>query len=442
MCLMGSIDSTDTQDGESARVVARPRDRGFARGGSDFRLPGAASSRAGPHSSASRHTSGPARARCGATLALSIDFVNNPGRVQPAAAVGEESKLLKAAIIGAGYIAHEHLDALRSLPKVRIAGVCDLSPAIAEATAEEFGAESHWSDHRAMLAEVQPDVIHVTTPPKSHVPLALDAIEAGAHVLIEKPIATNAADLEKLMSAASERGRVLVEDYNYLFNPSVQQILALIESGEFGDVVHVDVHFCVPILGVGSKHADPNADGPFAGLPGGAVADFITHLAYLSHAFVGAHRATHSSWRNRSGDPGVPYDEFRALVDAERGTACLGFSAHAQPDVFSLRVFGTKMRASASLFEPLLSIEKLRGGPRPLLPVMNGLAVARSYTRSALSGLYGKLQGKPGTYQGLWVLLEKLYGSIAAGEPPPITPERIKAVNELVDALLRDAEPQ
>jgi predicted dehydrogenase len=261
-------------------------------------------------------------------------------------------------------------------------------------------------------------------------------------VLIEKPIATDAEDLAKLMSAARKRGRGVIEDYNYLFNPSVQKILALIESGDFGDVVHVDIHFCVPILGPGSKHADPNATGPFAGLPGGAVVDFITHLAYLSHAFVGAHRRTDTCWLNRSGNPMVPYDEFRALIDAERGTACVGFSAHAQPDVFSLRVFGTKMRASASLFEPLLSIEKLRGGPQPLLPVMNGLAVASAHTRSAFSGLYRKLQGKPGTYQGLWVLLEKLYEAIAAGEILPITPERITAVNELVRALLRDAEPQ
>jgi predicted dehydrogenase len=349
--------------------------------------------------------------------------------------------LQKAAIIGAGYIAREHLDALRSLPGVRIAGICDLSPTLAEATAEEFGADSHWTDHRRMLAELQPDVVHVTTPPKSHVPLALDAIEAGAHVLIEKPIATEPADLVKLMSAARAQGKTIVEDYNYLFSPSVQQILALIESGDFGDVVHVDVHFCVPILGPGSKHADPTSS-PFAGLPGGAVVDFITHLAYLAHAFVGAHQTTHTSWRNRSGDPVVPYDEFRALIDAEHGTACIGFSAHAQPDVFSLRVFGTKMRASASLFEPLLSIEKLRGGPPPLLPVMNGLAVAGAHTRSAFYGLYRKLQGKPGTYQGLWLLLEKLYGSIAAGDTPPITPERITAVNALVGALLRDAKQQ
>jgi predicted dehydrogenase len=348
--------------------------------------------------------------------------------------------LLKAAVIGAGYIAREHLDALRSLPGVAIEAVCDLSPVMAEATAEEFGANAWFTDHRRMLAEVRPDVVHVTTPPKSHVRLALDALEADAHVLVEKPIALNEEDLGKLASIAREKKLLLLEDYNYLFNPSLLKIRQLIESGEFGEVVHVDAHFCVDILGAGSKHADPSAANPFDGLPGGPVVDFVTHLAYLGQAFVGEAREVSTSWRNRSGDARVPFDEFRALVDAEHGTACLGFSSHAQPDVFSLRVQGTKMRASASLFEPLLVIEKLHGGPRPLLPVWNGLSAASAYTGSAASGLWRKLQGRPGTYEGLWTLLGLLYESLARGTSPPIDLDRIEAVNRWVRQLVAGAE--
>jgi len=348
--------------------------------------------------------------------------------------------VLKAAVIGAGYIAREHLDALRSLDGVEIAGICDLSPTMAEATAEQFSARSWFTDHREMLAEIQPDVVHVTTPPRSHVPLALDALEAGAHALVEKPIAISGSDLYRLARVAREKQRVLIEDYNYLFNPSVQEILRLMRAGELGDVVHVDVHFCVDILGPGSKHADPNATSPFAGLPGGAIADFVTHLAYLAQTFVGDPIEVDTSWRNRSGNELVPFDEFRALIEAERGTACLGFSSHAQPDSFSLRVHGTKMRATASLFEPLLVIEKLHGGPRPLLPVWNGLSAAGSHMSSAVTGLWRKLQGRPGTYQGLWTLLEQLYGSLERGDQPPITLEQVESVNRLVGALLRDAE--
>lgn len=348
--------------------------------------------------------------------------------------------MLKAAVIGAGYIAREHLGALRSLPGVRIAGLCDLSATMAEATAEEFGVEAWFTDHRRMLDELRPDVVHIATPPRSHVPLAIDALEAGAHVLVEKPIALDRGDFEKLRGRARELDRYLIEDYNYLFNPPVQRILESIEGGQFGEVVHVDAHFCSDVLGKGSKHADPDAPDSFQGLPGGPVADFITHLAYLAHAFVGEHRATHTVWLNRSGDETVRWDEFRALIDAERGTASLGFSAHAQPDIFSLRVHGTRMRATASLFEPLLSVERVRSGPRPLMPVWNGLSTARAYTSSAVGGLLGKLRGNAGVYAGLRVLVRRLYEALACGAEPPVTPEQIDAVNRLVFELLPDAE--
>jgi len=348
--------------------------------------------------------------------------------------------MLKAAVIGAGYIAREHLDALRGLPDVLTAGLCDLSATMAEATAEEFGVSAWFTDHHRMLEELRPDVVHITTPPRSHVPLAIDALEAGAHVLVEKPLALDRDDFDKLQSLAQASGLLLIEDYNYLFNPPVQRILELIETGRLGEVVHVDALFCSDILGKGSKHMDPNAPNPFHTLPGGPVADFITHLAYLAHAFIGEHRAVHTSWTNRSGDEMVPWDEFRALVDGERGTASLGFSSHAQPDVFWLRVHGTRMRATASLFEPLLSIEKVYDGPPPLMPLWNGLQAARAYGSSAIGGLWGKLRGVPGTYAGLRVLVERLYGGLSIGAEPPVTLERIQGVNRLVCDLLASAE--
>jgi hypothetical protein len=74
--------------------------------------------------------------------------------------------------------------------------------------------------------------------------------------------------------------------------------------------------------------------------------------------------------------------------------------------------------------------------------VRNGFAAARAYSSSALRGLWGKLQGRPGTYQGLWIFLAQLYARIEAGESPPIGLDQIIEVNELVDALLEGAEPR
>ena len=96
---------------------------------------------------------------------------------------------MKAALIGAGQIARQHLACLKTLPGVELTAICDLSPATAEAAAERYGVRAWFTDHRAMLQKVQPDVVHVTTPPISHFRLAMDSFDAGANVIVEKPAA-------------------------------------------------------------------------------------------------------------------------------------------------------------------------------------------------------------------------------------------------------------
>jgi predicted dehydrogenase len=346
---------------------------------------------------------------------------------------------MRTAVIGAGYIAREHLAALREIG-VEVAAICDRSPALAEALAEEHGVPHWFDDAERMLRAVAPDVVHVATPPRSHVALARAALEAGAHVFVEKPIALNPSELRELQELAVARGRWLVEDHNYRFNPAIQRIIEWADSGALGAPVHVDVLFAVDALGPGSRHADPNAPDPFSGLPGGPILDFITHLAYLACAFLGEHREVATQWGQRGGS-GARWDEFRALVRAERGTAALAFSANAQPDTFSVTVHGTRLRARASLFEPLLAVERLHGGPRPLLPVRNGLAVAAAHAHAAVAGLWRKLAGQPVTYAGLWELLRRFYAALEAGAKPPIAPAEIAAANRLVFAML-EQEPR
>src|SRR5260370_766805 len=97
---------------------------------------------------------------------------------------------MRAAVIGAGQIARQHLACLQGLPGVDVAAVCDREPSVAECAAERYGIPSWFTDHRRMLRDVRPDVVHVTTPPTSHHRLAMDALDAGAHVIVEKPATT------------------------------------------------------------------------------------------------------------------------------------------------------------------------------------------------------------------------------------------------------------
>jgi predicted dehydrogenase len=212
--------------------------------------------------------------------------------------------------------------------------------------------------------------------------------------------------------------------------------LRRVGSGEFGNVTHVEVFICLDILGPGG-FADPNSPHPALALAGGAIADFLPHLASLAHRFVGPHRTAHTIWTKRKPSP-LPFDEFRAVVDAEDGTAALGFSAGSQPDAFWLRVYGDRMQATANLFETRLTFDGPRDVPKPLRPFFSGLEEGKAIRRAALSTLLRKFNG-PGAYEGLWTFLARTYRAIADGMSLPVAATDVLEVNRLVEALKPEA---
>jgi predicted dehydrogenase len=338
---------------------------------------------------------------------------------------------LRSALIGAGRIATQHLACLREMPAVEIAAICDCNEILAEVAADRFGAKAWYCDHRRMLDEVRPDIVHVTTPVKLHRDLATDALTAGAHVLVEKPLATSRAAAEELLNRSATAGRLLVEDYNYLFNLPIRRLRDWQKSGELGDVLHVEVLLSLDIISAG-VFVDPNLPHPSLTEPGGAIMDFLPHMVALAHAFVGRHYSVSSIWQKRDPRSPLPADELRVLVNAELGTASLVFSAHAQPDVFQVRVLTTKMRATAGLFTPRLTVERARSIPRPLATALNSLAESREAAMSSFNGLWTKVSGGPGTYEGLWELLRRFYAAAAGDGEPPVTMQTMSEVNSMV----------
>lgn len=340
---------------------------------------------------------------------------------------------MKAALIGTGQIARQHLTCIKQLPGVDVVGVCDLSPAAAEFAAERHGVSAWFTDYRAMLDKTRPDVVHITTPMASHYRLALDVLGANAHVIVEKPMTETLPEAELLLRLGEDKKREVVEDFNYLYNTAPQDILSRIRSGEFGAVVHVEAMICLNIVGPGG-FADPNSPSPILKSRGGPITDFLPHLASMAHMFIGAHRSVHTTWRKRRQSL-APFDEFRGLVDGERGTAALTFTSSAQPDAFWLRVYGEKMQATANLFETRLSYNWIRGGPPPLTPLFNGLDEGKAIRKAARGTLWRKFMGGPGAYEGLFELLTRTYRSLADGSPLPVTRQQVLEVNRLVDAL-------
>jgi predicted dehydrogenase len=341
---------------------------------------------------------------------------------------------VRVAIVGAGRIAEQHIRALARIPDLDVR-VCDLSPVTAEFAAERFGLSRHYTDFGAMLDEHRPEVVHVTTPVGAHVPLALRSLAAGAHAFVEKPIAPSYAEWLALRSAASSAQRLLIEDHAYHFSRPVQRVLGLIESGRFGEVVHVDAMLSLDLAAPGSVFADSHCPHPSHAMPGGPISDFLSHLASLACLFAGRPVAVQSVWRKRSSGSLAPLDEMRALVEGERATASLAFSGSAQPDGFVVRVFGTRMTASMSLFEGTLGLQQGWPGNSALTPLLNGITSGWTSGADAVRSLWCKLSGEPLVYQGVRELVVQLYAALRSGGPAPISVEQIDAVNRLVEDL-------
>ena len=325
---------------------------------------------------------------------------------------------LTAAVVGLGHIAQQHLAAVQQIPHARVVAVCDRSPATAEATAGRFRIDHWYDDFATMLSEIRPSVVHVTTPPASHAFLTAAALDAGAHVIVEKPAAATVAEVDAMLDQAHCQNRHLIEDYNYVFNPEVQELIRLINSGDFGTVAHVDLFLCVDMADVeGGAANDENC----------LVNDFLPHFASLATFLAGTPLAVHTQWPS-------PID-FRAMVETDRATVSMGFCPHAQPNAFWLRVYGSKMQMSLNLFEPHSLLRQQYSGPAPLTPLWNGFADARSARRSAWRGLRRKLKGGAGPYEGLWALVAKSYDAFDSQSATPVTPDDIRIVNRFVKQL-------
>lgn len=345
---------------------------------------------------------------------------------------------LRVGVIGCGAIASEHLAYLAHSPLVELVAVCDSSPITASFTKDRFGASCSFTDASTMLKDVKPDVVHVLTPPQTHDPLVRMSLEAGAHVICEKPMTGSAAQTEALLAEARKHGRILVESRNLLFNDVTQAIDRLVSDQKLGSVHEVDVLLSLDLTA--GPFGDLNLCGPGVDLPGGAVHDFLPHLAYLFLHYCGdvadLHRVV-GVLENRSGNPRVGYDHLDALVEAGATRGRIRIASDLSPPAFRLIVRGTERSVETDFYNPFLRIEGgLNVGKRaPLEQVGSGLKLARA----GLTNFVDKVR-QHGTYHGMPRMLDAVYRALKTGGPLPITEEDIIATARLLDRIIALAQ--
>ena len=152
---------------------------------------------------------------------------------------------VRIGIIGCGGIANgKHMPSLKKLPDVEMVAFCDIVEERAQKAAREYGVEGAkvYTDYKELLKDKTIDVVHVLTPNKQHSFITVDALEAGKHVMCEKPMAINGVEALKMLDAAKRTGKKLTIGYQNRYRPDSLYLTRACENDELGEIYYARAH--------------------------------------------------------------------------------------------------------------------------------------------------------------------------------------------------------
>lgn len=340
----------------------------------------------------------------------------------------------RVGLVGAGRIAAVHAGFVRGTPGADVVAVCDADAAAAENFASERGIPSHYGSLDDMMTSEEPNIVHICTPPATHANLAIAAMEQGANVFVEKPMAMNVEDCDRMIETAERYGRRICVDHNRLLDPVMAQARKLVDSGKIGDVVMVEAHQGVnPPENGGSEHwSIADAFAPLYNLG--------PHPLYLVEAFSGPATDIVVQGAKIASD-GV-LREIRILLPGENCDAYVCFSMGAQPYLNHVNIYGTKGTARINLNTMTLVLDREHPGPKMVGKLLANLDPAWQMVRSTISVTLQVALRRMKTYPGIGNTIRAFYRSLDEGAPPPNDGasgrENVRVLRAIEDALRDD----
>jgi predicted dehydrogenase len=232
-------------------------------------------------------------------------------------------KPIGVGIIGSGGIAQgAHMPGYKSLESdgVKILAVADAFPATAKAAAEKFDVPHQFADYKKLLAMDEIDVVSVCTPNYLHKQPTVDALNAGKHVLVEKPMAMNAQEGQEMVEAARKSGKKLQVGFMTRFSSQAQALKRFIDAGDMGEIYYARAQALrrrgIPGWGV---FIEKDKQG------GGPLIDIGVHILDLTLFLMGHPKPTHVS--------GITYAKFGKRADV------LGLMGQWDPKKFTVEDF-------------------------------------------------------------------------------------------------------
>ena len=334
---------------------------------------------------------------------------------------------MKTAIVGCGRVADIHIPYILKSKNVQLVALCDENEIRVKNLAQRYSLPFYTSLSK-MLEEIRPDVVHILTPPQTHATLAVQALLARCHVLVEKPLCLTYEEADAIYAAAWETGRQVSVDHTLLWSPLVQRARREVDSGRLGRLVHIQY-----VMGDDYLEAVKAGYARWAlELRGGVICDLIPHALYLIRAFLpDAHvvsaRACGTGIHNLC--------ELWTNLSAKGAGASLWVSLNQRPLEHSLRLYCEGGTVYLDLRNYCLAVVPERGLPGPAARIINTLSESWQRGIGTLGSALGMILGRFDPRIGTAGAISGFYQAIAEGKPSPVRPEEARAVVELSTAV-------
>lgn len=343
---------------------------------------------------------------------------------------GDGKSQLKIAIVGCGEVTeHKHLPALGRVRGARVVAVADLNPARCGHVAARYRIPHQFSSVAALLDARVADVVGALVPPGAHADVAMQALDAGCHVLVEKPLALTLDDADALMAKAQGRSARVAMGFHMRWHRLLRQARDVVRSGRLGTIESIQTVW--------------NSPRPDAGIPawkcaratgGGAIVELGVHLFDLWRFLLGAEvvdvfaRAHHA----------IRKDEH-AVVTAQldNGAFATAVTSERTGHDIDVEIAGSagRMRVACQRFDGLqvFDVKETSGmvGPRLRALVQTAREIPRGVARMRTLGDYGD------SYRGMW---QHLIDAIAGGGDVECTLQDGRRALEVVLAAAASAE--
>lgn len=350
---------------------------------------------------------------------------------------------LRVAIVGCGKTADMHVQGIQRLATARVIAVCDREPLMAEQLAVRYRLPKSYSDFDKLLAIEKPDVVHIATPPQSHFSLAMQALDSGCHLLVEKPLGLDANEAARVIAQAERRSRKLTVGYTYYFDSAARMLRTLVAQGAVGEPVHLESFFGYNLKGAFGPSILADQNHWVRKLPGKLFHNLLDHLLNQVTEFLTDEKplVQAHSWQNAAYSGDLP-DELRVTIVGRQKSGNLisayaTLSAGVRPVQHFLRFYGTKSTAYLDFDSSTITLDRPSTLPGVLSRLESPFVQGWQYIREGGKNVFRFARSDYHFFSGFHYLLAQFYDSILNDEPVPIPYCEILRTARVVDEVVR-----